>query len=208
MEQLTKEQVQKKVLKNGEPLGMNLFEWDKKTNTFSSEENYLVLDFNFVNGCTFKTGSDCTFKTGSGCTFDTGYGCTFKTGSDCTFDTDSDCTFDTGYGCTFKTGSDCTFKTGSDCTFDTDYDCTFKTGSGCTFKTGSGCTFETGSDYTSCVVVRRDIFEIIELKEKQTIKLNEWGVKGFTVIENKLDIEEMTMDEVCKALGKTIKIKK
>jgi len=168
MEQLTKEQVQKKVLKNGEPLGIDLFEWDKKTNTFSSEENYLVLDFNFVNDCTFKTGSGCTFKTGSDCTFDTGFGCTF----------------------------------------DTDYDCTFKTGSGCTFKTGSGCTFETGSDYTSCVVVRRDIFEIIELKEKQTIKLNEWGVKGFTVIENKLDIEEMTMDEVCKALGKTIKIKK
>jgi len=93
---LTKLEVQKRVLKNGEPLALHLFEWDEKTNTFNSKENGLVLDFKGVNNCTFDTGSDCTFKTGSNCTF--------NTGSDCTFKTSSNCTFDTGYYCTFNTG--------------------------------------------------------------------------------------------------------
>ena len=59
-------------------------------------------------------------------------------------------------------------------------DCTFNTGSSCTFKTGSNCTFKTGDD---CVVVRRDVYEVIELKKGQKIKLNHFGVKGFTFVK-------------------------
>ena len=95
---------------------------------------------------------------------------------DCTFNTVYGCTFNTSSGCTFKTGSRCTFKTGSDCTFDTGYRCTFDTGSDCTFDTGSGCTFKTGSD---CVVVRRDIFEVIEFKKDTLYKIAPHGIKGF-----------------------------
>ena len=84
-------------------------------------------------------------------------------------------------GWTFKTDSDCTFKTGNDCTFNTGSYCTFKTGSDCTFKTGSNCTFDTGS---YCVVVRRDIYEVIELKEGIKIKLNNYEIEGYTVIPN------------------------
>ena len=149
---MTKEEVQKRVLQNGEPLSLDLFSWDEKTKTFSSAEDYLVLDFNSINNCTFKTSSDCTFKTGSDCTFKTGYNCTFKTGSDCTFDTGSDCTFDTGYNCTFDTGYNCTFKTGSYCTFKTGYD---------------------------CVIVRRYKFEVIQPKENEIIKLNPYSVPGY-----------------------------
>ena len=83
------------------------------------------------------------------------------------------------YDCTFKTGSGCTFTTGYGCTFKTGYDCTFTTGSICTFTTGSGCTFAT--DY-GCVVVRRDVYEIIEIP-KATIKLNKYGVKGYETVE-------------------------
>jgi hypothetical protein len=39
--------------------------------------------------------------------------------------------------------------------------CTFTTGSRCTIDTGSGCTFTTGYE---CVVVRRDVYKVIELK--------------------------------------------
>ena len=112
---MDKLQVQQRVLQNGKPLDLDKFEWDEKTNTFSSLENYLVLDFKDIHYCTFTTGSDCTFTTGSGCTFKTDYGCTFKTGSGCTFKTGSGCTFKTGSCCTFTTGSGCTFKTGSCC---------------------------------------------------------------------------------------------
>ena len=158
------------ITKNGKPLDKKLYTFDEETKTFSSNENNLVLDFSDIEGCTF----------------DTGFGCTFKTGFDCTFKTSYDCTFDTGSGCTFKTSSGCTFDTGSGCTFDT--------ASGCTFDTASGCTFDTGSD---CVVVRRDIYEVIELKENQKIKLNGYVIKGFTILDNepvKTNPKEITID--------------
>lgn len=125
---MTKLEVQQRVLKDGKPLPLDDFEWDEETNTFSSAEGGLVLDFTDISGCTFKTGSYCTFKTDWSCTFKTGSYCTFDTGSDCTFNTGSDCTFDTGWSCTFNTGD-------------------------------------------SCVIVRRDIYEVIEIPEGREIKL-------------------------------------
>ena len=121
---MTKQQVQQRVLQNGKPLDLDKFEWDEKTNTFSSEEDYLVIDFSDISYCTFDTGSYCTFKTGP--------------------------------YCTFHTSSDCTFKTGE-----------------------------------QCVVVRRDVYEVIELEENKEIRLNEYGKKGFTYIDD---------DEVEKAI--------
>jgi hypothetical protein len=156
MEEYTKEQIQKMVKQNGEPLSLDKFIWDNDSKTFSTKESNLVLNFEyyynftFITGdnCSFKTESYCHFKTGEYCSFKTGSNCTFKTIYACTFDTGSDCTFKTENKCTFDTGSDCTFDTGFDCTFDTGYGCTFDTGSDCTFKTGSNCTFDTGSDCT------------------------------------------------------------
>ena len=78
-------------------------------------------------------------------------------------------TFKTGPNCTFNTGYNWTFKTGSNCTFDTDYDCTFKTGK-------------------ECVVIRRDLYEVIELEEWEQIKLNWYRIKWFTKLEEKKEI--------------------
>lgn len=138
---MNKKQVQQRVLQDGNPLPLDKFEWDEKTNTFSSNEDNLVLDFKEIDNCTFKTWSDCTF--------DTGFNCTFDTGSDCTFDTGCDCTFDTGCDCIFKTRSDCTFKTEEE-----------------------------------CVIVRRDIYEVIEIPAHTKIKLNEYRVKGYQIIDD------------------------
>ena len=109
----------------------------------------------------------------------------FNNMNNITFNTGSGCTFKTGSDCTFKTGSYCTFDTGSCCTFDTSWDCTFKTGSHCTFKTGSDCTFKTGS---YCVIVRRDVFEIIQPEPNVEIKLNQFDIKGFEVVNKTHDI--------------------
>jgi hypothetical protein len=68
----------------------------------------------------------------------------------------------------------------SECTFKTESNCTFKTGPDCTFKTGPYCTFDTEEE---CVVVRRDVYEIIELKKGEKIKLNEYKETGYTVIQ-------------------------
>ena len=114
---MNKKQVQQRVLQNGKPLPLDKFEWDEKTNTFSSNEDNLVLDFQGIDYCTFKTG----------------------------------------FNCTFDTGSDCTFDTGCDCTFDTEEE---------------------------CVIVRRDIYEVIEIPANTKIKLNEYRVKGYQIIDD------------------------
>jgi hypothetical protein len=110
---MNKKEVQQRVLQNGKPLSLDKFNWCEDTNTFSSDEDDLVLDFtciNGINGITFKTGSYCTFNTGSYCVFNTGPSCTFITGYYCTFDT--------GYKCNFKTGPECTFNISGGCTFE------------------------------------------------------------------------------------------
>ena len=156
------------VTKNGKPLSKRLYKWDADAKVFSSATDRLVLDFKSCNGVKFKTG----------------FGCTFDTGSDCTFDTGSDCTFDTNYGCTFNTGPDCMFNNTAYCTFDTGSYCKFYTGSNCTFNTESDCTFDTGSDCTfntgtKCVIVRRDVFEVIQPQPNTIIKLNGANTPGF-----------------------------
>ncbi len=174
---MNKKQVQKRVTQGGEPLDLDSFEWDEDANVFSTTESNLVLDFSDINCVTFTTGSDCTFTTGSDCTFKTDSGCTFKTDSGCTFNTGPWCTFDTSSDCVFTTGPRCTFNTGSGCTFDTSYNCVFTTGSGCTFDTGK-----------ECVVVRRDMYEVIELKEGVEIKLNDYCIKGYEIIGEDVEI--------------------
>ena len=125
---MTKKEVQQRVLQNGKPLDLEKFEWDEKTNTFSSSEDGLVLDF-------------------AGCSY---------------------CTFNTGFNCTFNTGYDCTFNTED-----------------------------------NCVVVRRDIYEVIELKSGQKIRLNDCGVKGYQVVDETLVGKEVEV----KIDGKSYKAK-
>ena len=119
------------ITQNGYPLNKSKYSIDPHKRVFSSEEDYLVLDFNCLGGWTFNTGYSCTFKTGHYCKFKTGDCCIFKTGSGCTFKT----------GSTYRGGDNCTFDTGRDCTFDTGDICTFSTGRDCTFKTGKQCIF-------------------------------------------------------------------
>jgi hypothetical protein len=154
------------VTRNGKVLDPSLYNWDEKTKTFSTNEEGLVLDFTGVNRVIFNTGCFCTFNTGPDCTFNTGHSCTFNTGADCTFDTGHSCTFDTGSYCIFKTGADCTFKTSSDCTF----------------NTGHECTFEVGEN---CCLIRYDVRGVTEIPTGKKIQLNDYGISGYTIIEEK-----------------------
>ena len=115
MSTLTKLDVQKRVLKDGNLLDLDLFEWNEKTRTFKSNIGSLVLDFSGINNCSFDTYSDCNFETGDNCSFDTCYNCDFNTGSDCSFDTLSSCKFKTGSNCSFDTNSNCKFEIGDNC---------------------------------------------------------------------------------------------
>lgn len=76
-------------------------------------------------------------------------------------------------GWTFEFGSFHTFKTGCDCKF--------KTSTGCFFRVSYGCTFDCE---TNCVVVRRDVRdELISVPVDKIIKLNDYGIKGYTEVK-------------------------
>ena len=116
MEILTKREVQKRVLKDGKPLDLNLFEWNEETRTFDSPIDGLVLDFKGIDNVEFICWVECSFETGNNCIFNTKSKCTFKTGDSCSFYTWSNCTFNTENNCSFNTWADCKFKAGNNCT--------------------------------------------------------------------------------------------
>jgi hypothetical protein len=188
------------VTKNGKPLSKDLYNWDEHARTFSTNEDGLVLDFTGIVNCTFKTGDNCTFKTGHNCTFKTGNYCTFKTGNSCTFNTGHNCTFNTGDNCIFKTYDNCIFKTYDNCTFKTYDYCIFNTGNNCIFNTGSNCTFNTDEN---CFVIRYDVKGVTEIPVNKTIKLNEYGVAGYTIIEEK---KETSYNNIIEVNGKKYKL--
>lgn len=172
------------VTQYGEPL--RNYEWSKKTKIFSSPEHGLVLDFTNYKGVTFNTGNFCIFKTSSNCTFKTGSHCSFKT----------------GFGCDFKTGDNCIFETGSDCTFDAGFSCIFKTSFNCTFKTDA-----------NSIIMRRDIFEVIQPKQGKLLKLNKFGVGGYRYFKNHIitidgesvEISEESFNNLKKSLREKMK---
>lgn len=201
------------ITKNGKKARRSLYAWNEGTRTLSTNEDDLVLDFTGINGVTFNTGDNCTFETGFGCAFNTGHNCTFRTnrrctfgtGYGCVFNTDNSCVFNTGKncifntsgGCVFYTGFNCTFNTGPNCTFKTNKRCTFKTGDNCTFDTSYNCTFETGRN---CIIIRRDVFEVIEIPKNVEIILNGHEISGYIVQQKrkivKIDGKEYYKDEV------------
>ena len=172
---MNKLEIQKRVLRFGEPLALDKFEWCRETKTFSTEAYNVILDFRGFEGVTFKTGGGCTFKTDDSCVFYTGHWCIFETRDMCVFKTGESCVFDTGSWGHFYTGDGGLFKTGGYCQFDT--------GDNCVFKTDEGCVFKTGEE---CVVVTRDICRAPALPKDQSIRLKGHDVKGYEVIKEEV----------------------
>ena len=135
---MNKKEVQKRVLQNGKPLALSKFSWDEKTNTFSSNEDNLVIDF-YDKSVTVTTGYRSTITTGYDSTVTTGYDSTIKTGNCSTITTGYRSTITTGYRSTVTTDYDSTVTTGYDSTVTTGYDSTVTTGAWSTVTTGKNC---------------------------------------------------------------------
>ena len=160
---MIKMEIKNRILKNGQPLSPQLYTWDAKTRTFSSKEADLVIDFGGIEFCTVVAGSGCDVTTDSRCTVRTGRYCTVTTDSYCTVTTGENCTVTTDYSCTVVA---------------TGYACTVTTGNNCTVTADSSCTVKTGE---RCVIVRRDVYEVIEPKEGDCIKFFPYNQKGHLV---------------------------
>ena len=165
---MTKQEVQHRILKDGKPLGLDLFNWDEATKTLSSKENGLVIDFSDVDGATITAGDSCTITARSSCTIKAGWNCTITAGWYCTITAGDSCTITAGSYCTIKAGSYCTIKAGSSCTI--------TAGSSCTITAGWYCTITAGKE---CAIIRRDIFQVIVPLPNEEVKLCPYEVAGY-----------------------------
>lgn len=97
---MTKEEVQQRVSRaDGSVIDLDDFMWDESTQTFSSDECGLVLDFEDIHNCKFIIRSDCKLRAGSNCLIDSLYNCVLETGDRCTFDVGDDCEVKAGKNC-------------------------------------------------------------------------------------------------------------
>ena len=111
--------------------------------------------------------------------------------------------------CAINCESFCTIDCMSFCTINCGFSCTINCGSSCTINCRHYCTINPKGD--ECVVVRRDVYEIIEIPEGKKIRLNEYGVKGYKVLVKKPKKVVLTMDEIAEKFGVDVgnlKIKK
>jgi len=145
-----------KITKNGVALDPELYTIDKVNKTFTSKENNLVLDFTGKSNWIFRIGDHCTI------------------------DTYSDCTITVGDHCNIDAESNCNITTGNRCNIDTCSDCNIATGDQAVVVTCGDSTITSGKN---CVVIRHVTSEIIRLVPRQTIRLNGYGVKGYTIVE-------------------------
>jgi hypothetical protein len=199
---MDKKEVQKRVLQNGKPLALSKFSWDKKTNTFCSNEENLFIDFNVLS-VNVTTGSCSTVTTGSCSTVTTGDCSTVKTG-DCSTVTTGGCstvttgsysTVTTGDCSTVTTGSYSTVTTGDYSTVKTGYDSTVTTGDCSTVTTGGCSTVTTGRDSTvttgSCSTVKTGDCSTVKTRWNSTVKT---GSNSSVVIFNDLPVQTVICD--------------
>jgi len=140
---INKKEIQKRVLLNGKKLALSKFNWDEKTNTFSSNQGNLVVDFSNINHSTINTWSNSTINAGYNSTIDAGSNSTINAGSYSTIKAEYDSTIKAGFDSTIKAGSHSTIKAGSHSTI----------------NTRSYSTITVGEN---CVIINRDYFQVIQ----------------------------------------------
>ena len=159
---MNKKQVQKRVLQNGNLLALSKFSWDEETNTFSSVEYGLVMDFE---------GQSTNLIARSNSTQTAGYASTQTSGSDSTQTAGDYSTQTAGYASTQKAGYGSTQTAGYGSTHYIDSDSQVKTGH-------SSVVHALGYNI---VIINRNVFEVIQPKKGDVIQICPHGIPGHLV---------------------------
>ena len=165
----TKEDIQKRVLRNGNPLPLSEFSWDANTSTFASNEDNLVIDFWDVDSSTVKTGYKSTVKTGDYSTVTTGNHSTVTTGDYSTVTTGNFSTVTIRDNSTVTTGDYSTVTTGDFSTVTTGARSTVKTEGYSTVTAGGNSTVTTGGDST----VTTGNFSTVTIRDNSTVTIRD-----------------------------------
>lgn len=89
---MNKREIQKMVLQNCKPLDLKKFSWNKKTNTFSTDENNLNINFDHLDNCNINCGYCCNIKCNNNCTINCKNECNINCNKCCNITYNSNCT--------------------------------------------------------------------------------------------------------------------
>ena len=162
---MNKKEVQQKILKDGKPLNLKLFVWDKTTNTFSSNEDDLVIDLSYIDSVTITAGSYATITAGSYATI--------TARSYATITARSSATITARYSATITAGSYATITAGYSATITARYYATITAGYYATITAGSSATITAEEE---SVIVNRNVFEVIQTENK--VKICPYDIAG------------------------------
>ncbi len=101
--------------KNGEKLEHYLYKVNMNSKKFTTNMDYLSLDFSKIDGMSFYIGSDSILKVGDSCKIETLEGCDIIAGENCNITTGADCNIKTKDNCEIHTLSGGRLKTGKNC---------------------------------------------------------------------------------------------
>jgi len=157
---ITKEEIQRRVLKNGKPLELDKFTWCEKTNTFSTTEDGLVLDFSDLSNCFIYIRNHNTIIAGYSNTITAGYSNTITAGDSNTI-----------------TARDLnTITAESSNTITAESSNTIAARDLNTIKAESSDTITASNN---CVYIRTDIFEVIMLEKGKKYQIAPYKIKGY-----------------------------
>ncbi len=122
------------------------------------------------NSSTIDAGNYSTIDAGNSSTIDAGYYSTIKASYYSTIDAGNSSTIDAGYYSTIKASDYSTIKAGNSSTIDA--------GNSSTIDAGYYSTIKAGKE---CVIIRRDIFEVIQPGENEIVKLCPREIPGYLI---------------------------
>lgn len=99
-----KNTIKYRIIKDWKHLDRSLYTFDEKTRTFSSKENWIIVDFTWRYWITFDVDDYCVIRCGDNCIVRCGSSCFIDVGSFCSVSANNHCTFLAGNNCTFSTG--------------------------------------------------------------------------------------------------------
>jgi ribosomal protein L36 len=184
MKMLTKKEIQQRVLQNGKPLALNKFSWDGETETFSTKENDLVIDFSGLDYLTIKSGHNSTVTCGYRSTVTCGHWSTVTCGDGsnvtCGYSSNVTCghrsTVTCWDGSNVTCGDGSTVTCGYRSTVTCGYRSTVTCGEDSNVTCGDGSTVTCGEE---CVIVRRGgVFEVIQPMAGDIIQICPYEIKG------------------------------
>lgn len=160
---ITKEEIQKRVLKDGKPLDLDKFKWceelalwcargymDMYDKTFFTREDELYIDMSNLSDIHILCGCNSIIKDSDNAYIRCGHDNMIECGNnsdinclhECMIECGNNCTIKCGYNSVIKCGSNCTIKCGNGCIINCENNNYIEHGTNCTINCGENCIKE------------------------------------------------------------------